>query len=82
MSILKRIFRVFACSNQPTKSPSPSIPEQAKALEGPALSQWHTFGAHRYRRANEVLSVVFTNQQKNITRTIVDDEGYICHFPA
>lgn len=82
MSILKKMVHAFGRSDQSTEGPAPSTPEQSKALEGPSLSQWCTFGAHMYRRPDDVLSVVFTNQQKNITRMIVDDEGYICQFPG
>lgn len=40
--------------------------------QGPSMSQWHTFGE----------SIVFTNREKGVTRTIVGDRGRICNFPG
>lgn len=52
------------------------------AETGPTLSRWYTYGAHLYRHAGEEIDVVFTNGKKGVTRTIVDDGGFIQCFPG
>ena len=55
---------------------------EALKEQGPALSQYVTFGAHLYRQRGEVAEVIFTNNSRNITKMIVDDNGHICNFPG
>ncbi len=78
--MLKKLFGALFHKQASIQPPSAS--QQYAPQDGPNLSQWYTYGAHMYRRPGDVLSVVFTNSQKNITRTIVDSEGYIRHFPG
>lgn len=46
------------------------------------LSQYVTHGNHRYREKGEVAEVILTNPQKNIVRTIIEDNGRINNFPG
>lgn len=91
MNVFKRILqfgkRMKSADPSAPDNASPSCENAAPAAEamekhGPELNRWYTFGAHMYRSANENVEVIFTNERKSITRTIVDNNGAILSFPG
>ena len=76
LSALQEIFK----KREPAPEPQPA--PVVKKVDGPTLSQWVTYGAHRYRSSDEVIRVVFEDAPRGISRTIVDDEGNIRDFPG
>jgi len=82
MKFLNRFLQ--SLRKQPAEQAAP-IPQPEPAPEppkGPELNRWYTYGRHRYYSAGDPTEVIFTNEQKGITRVIVDDLGYIQNFPG
>lgn len=77
MGIFEKLFRRKAAA--PEQKPVVELPKEPK---GPDLSQWDTFGRHRYYSPGDEVEVIFTNGQKGIRRVIVDDFGVIRDFPG
>ena len=48
----------------------------------PYMSQWHTYGMHRYRTANEDSTVYYIDETRGIRKKIVDRRGNIIGFPG
>lgn len=59
---------------------TPPLPEGP--LPNPRLSQMLTFGAHMYRRKGEIAEVVFLDDDREIRKVIVDNDGNIRRFPG
>lgn len=85
MKLWNGIARAVArLRNRAARKPAeaPVAPKAEEEVQGPSLSQWVTYGAHKYRTAGEVLRVDFTNAERGVRRTIVDDQGRILDFPG
>lgn len=80
--MLNEFIEQFCGKPQTTQKKLSSGETSAAEEQGPALSQYFTFGAHLYRRRGQVAEVIFTHKARHITKTIVDDDGYICDFPG
>lgn len=80
--MLDEFMEQFCGKPQPDQKTLSSAEASTVEEQGPALSQYFTFGAHLYRRRGQIAEVIFTHKARQITKTIVDDDGNICDFPG